>query len=80
MEKYRKAVVELCAAIELVEVSSLPEGVEINQQDWRLLRKLVDSVKLSFNHSMQYHYEQHIKRESDFRAANRPPAQKGGEG
>lgn len=68
MDKYRKAVVELCAAIELAnEAASSGQKVMIDPADWRIALNLVSEIKASMNHSEQYRYEQHYLREKDFR-------------
>jgi hypothetical protein len=73
MDKYRKAVVYLCAAIELAEEgANSGQKVMIDPNHWRSITKLVASIKASMNHGEQYRYEQHIERERELRSASRP--------
>jgi len=65
MDKHRKAVIELIAAIELAEKPK-------DSPSWQIIHNIVKDIKASFNHSMQFLYEQHLSREKDFRAANKP--------
>ena len=66
MDKYRKSVVELCAAIELMdETAHHGQNVIVNANQWRLAKKLMQETKDSFNANMQFRYEQHIERERD---------------
>ena len=74
MDKHRKAVIELIVSIELANKGATKgQKVMIEPPDWRLIEKLVAEIKTSFNHSMEYHYEQHLAREIAYRAANKPP-------
>ena len=59
MDKYRRAVIELCVALELAK-----EGKE---EDKRIIDKLVEGIKSSFNHNDQFRYEQHLEREQERR-------------
>jgi hypothetical protein len=75
MDKYRKAVVELCAAIELANArANTGQKVMIDLNDWRAALKLVGEIKASMNHGEQYRYEQHLERERGFRQAKEAPA------
>ena len=64
MDKHRKAVIELIAAIELAEKPK-------DSPAWQIIHNLVKDIKASFNHNMQFLYEQHLSREKDFREANK---------
>ena len=64
MDKHRKAVIELIAAIELAEKPK-------DSPSWQIIHNIVKDIKASFNHSMQFLYEQHLSREKDFREANK---------
>lgn len=87
MDKHRKAVIELCAAIEIANERGTHPVIEselekdttdaymIDARDFAIILKLVADIKASFNHSMQYRYEQHYLRELDARLlARKEPA------
>ena len=68
MDKYRKGVVELCAAFEIMdETANHGQHVMVDPNQWRLAKQLVREVKDSFNPNLQFKYEQHLSRERDMR-------------
>lgn len=68
MDKHRKAVIELCAAIEIAQMRAHNgQKVMVEPEDWRAITKLVGEIKAGFNHAMGYQFEQHLDREKAYR-------------
>ena len=78
MDKYRKAIVELCAAVELAGEDAIDElggkVITLDPRDWRAIIKQVNEIKAGFNHSTQYRYEQHLEREKALRGQRKGAA------
>jgi hypothetical protein len=80
MDKHRKAIIELCAAVELASQNQKAQPAEnivsVSENDWRILANLVSGIKSTFNHSMQFRYEQHLRTVGVIRNGMHPQAEK----